>query len=92
MALIHEMRAAQASESTGNPTDMFLVSMARQNFTALLNAVQKMEQYWAGANYVASLLEKRESEECDIWLPISARVIFLYPGVPSRSAWPRRVD
>ncbi|RSH86917.1 hypothetical protein EHS25_003404 [Saitozyma podzolica] len=59
MALIHEMRAAQASESTGNPTDMFLVSMARQNFTALLNAVQKMEQYWAGANYVASLLEKR---------------------------------
>jgi hypothetical protein len=78
MALIHEMRAAQASESTGNPTDMFLVSMARQNFTALLNAVQKMEQYWAGANYVASLLEKRESRNViSGFLSISARFIFL---------------
>jgi hypothetical protein len=41
-------------------SDLFLVSMAKQNFTALLRAISRIESYWAGAGYVASLLEKRE--------------------------------
>ncbi|KAL1412678.1 hypothetical protein Q8F55_000425 [Vanrija albida] len=59
MALIHEMRAAQASEAEGNASELFLVSMTRQNFTALLKAILSIETAWAGASYVASLLQKR---------------------------------
>lgn len=67
MALIHEIRAGQmqaseGSEGNSNPTDVFLLSMSRQNFQAVLNAVFKMEQYWAGVTNVSQLLEKRESE------------------------------
>lgn len=68
MALIHEMRSAQMSASEAaasntvgsNPTDVFLLSMARQNFSAILNAVIKMEQCWAGVSSVSNLLEKRQ--------------------------------
>lgn len=62
MALIHEIRAGQMQTSgtdNGNPTDVFLLSMSRQNFQAVLNAVFKMEQYWAGVTNVSQLLEKR---------------------------------
>ncbi|WVR08633.1 hypothetical protein IAU60_005689 [Kwoniella sp. DSM 27419] len=64
MAFIHEMRSLTiASESAEmshpNPTDLLMLSMAKQNFSALLNATQKMEEYWAGANYVVNILEKR---------------------------------
>lgn len=65
MALIHEIRAGQMQTSGGdngggnNPTDVFLLSMSRQNFQAILNAVFKMEQYWAGVTNVSQLLEKR---------------------------------
>ncbi|OCF33674.1 pathway-specific nitrogen regulator [Kwoniella heveanensis BCC8398] len=67
MAFIHEMRSLTiASEGNGNgeggnpnPTDILMLSMAKQNFQALLNASQKMEEYWAGANYVVNILEKR---------------------------------
>ncbi|KAK8850556.1 hypothetical protein IAR55_004474 [Kwoniella newhampshirensis] len=62
MAFIHEMRSLQASASepnNPNPTDILMLSMAKQNLSALVNATQKMEEYWAGANYVASTLEKR---------------------------------
>ena len=62
MALIHEMRAVQAVESSGNPTDVFLLSMARQNLTALMTAIGKMEEFWAGTSYVAQILEKRKSD------------------------------
>lgn len=67
MALIHEIRAGQVqsnegSEGSTNPTDVFLLSMSRQNFQAVLNAVFKMEQYWAGVTNVSQLLEKRESQ------------------------------
>jgi hypothetical protein len=77
MALIHELRNGQSqttdtsesghhntnnnSNSNSNPTDIFLLSMSRQNFQAVLNAVFKMEQYWAGVSGVSQLLEKRES-------------------------------
>ncbi|OWZ69086.1 hypothetical protein AYX15_00266 [Cryptococcus neoformans] len=44
---------------SSNATDMLMLSMAKQNFSTLLNAVHKMEEYWAGVNYVATLLEKR---------------------------------
>lgn len=46
---------------SSNATDMLMLSMAKQNFSTLLNAVHKMEEYWAGVNYVATLLEKRKS-------------------------------
>jgi hypothetical protein len=49
------------SGSGNNPTDIFLLSMSRQNFQAVLNAVFKMEQYWAGVTGVSQLLEKRTS-------------------------------
>lgn len=66
MALIHEIRAGQMQTSGGdnggnNPTDVFLLSMSKQNFQAVLNAVFKMEQYWAGVTNVSQLLEKRSS-------------------------------
>jgi hypothetical protein len=74
MALIHELRNGQMQSATssdtggnngngsvGNPTDIFLLSMSRQNFQAVLNAVFKMEQYWAGVTGVSQLLEKRIS-------------------------------
>jgi hypothetical protein len=60
MALIHEIRAVQVAEAHTNASDMFVISMARQNLTALLNAIATMEQYWAGAGYVATILEKRK--------------------------------
>ncbi|WVF68209.1 hypothetical protein IAT40_002974 [Kwoniella sp. CBS 6097] len=67
MAFVHEMRSLTiASEGNGNgeaanpnPTDILMLSMAKQNFQALLNASQKMEEHWAGANYVVNILEKR---------------------------------
>ena len=49
------------SGSGNNPTDIFLLSMSRQNFQAILNAVFKMEQYWAGVTGVSQLLEKSMS-------------------------------
>ncbi|WVQ79789.1 hypothetical protein IAT38_001889 [Cryptococcus sp. DSM 104549] len=62
MAFIHEMRSLQASANDAaqpSPTDILMFSMAKQNFSAILNAVHKIEEYWAGAHYVATLLEKR---------------------------------
>ncbi|WRT70729.1 uncharacterized protein IL334_007727 [Kwoniella shivajii] len=62
MAFVHEMRSLSISSSdpsSQNPTDVLMLSMAKQNFQALLNASQRMEDYWAGAAYVAQALEKR---------------------------------
>ena len=53
--------SGSGSGSGNNPTDIFLLSMSRQNFQAILNAVFKMEQYWAGVTGVSQLLEKRTS-------------------------------
>lgn len=62
---------AQAAGSEGGnggnasqASDLFLVSMAKQNFVALLRAISRIESYWAGAGYVATLLEKRKSKTC----------------------------
>ena len=57
------------SGSGNNPTDIFLLSMSRQNFQAILNAVFKMEQYWAGVTGVSQLLEKRTScfDQDELW-------------------------
>lgn len=66
MALIHEMRAAQASASDNNGSngncsaDIYFFSMARQNLQALIKAVELLEQYWAGVTSVASILERRK--------------------------------
>jgi hypothetical protein len=71
MALVHEMRAAQATASDSadsNPPDVLLLSMARQNFSAILNAIQRVEEYWAGASTVSQLLEQSESQSTSISL------------------------
>jgi hypothetical protein len=92
MALIHEMKAASLGMSSavsptatfnqqqnqGTATEMFLNSMARQNLHALLKAVMRMELYWAGVTYVASLLEQRELfEYCAV--ADTGRIRRLYP-------------
>ncbi|WWD07292.1 hypothetical protein V865_005389 [Kwoniella europaea PYCC6329] len=63
MAFIYEMRSLSISSSDPtsqtSATDVLMLSMAKQNFQALLNAIQRMEDYWAGAGYVAQILEKR---------------------------------
>ena len=61
MALLHEMRTAEmpTADTNANPTDVFLLSLARQNLSAVLNALWKMEQYWAGVTPVVTILEKR---------------------------------
>ncbi|WWC92345.1 uncharacterized protein L201_007300 [Kwoniella dendrophila CBS 6074] len=66
MAFIHEMKSLSISSSdpsapssNSSATDILMLSMAKQNFQALLNATQKMEHFWAGAAYVAQILEKR---------------------------------
>lgn len=35
--------------------------MSRQNLSALLKAIQRLEHYWAGAGSVSNILEKRRS-------------------------------
>ncbi|EIW70119.1 hypothetical protein TREMEDRAFT_29634 [Tremella mesenterica DSM 1558] len=68
MALLHEMRATEAVAvdqngiASTNPTNMFLLSVARQNFSAVMGAILKTEQYWAGVTYVSTILEKRGSK------------------------------
>lgn len=47
---------------------MFLISIARQNFSALLKAVMLMETYWAGVTYVTNILEKRERKPVEALL------------------------
>ena len=66
MAFIHEMRTSQSSVTDGNDpnkysADIFFLSMARQNFSALLNALHKMNHCWAGAVSAVNVLEKRMS-------------------------------
>lgn len=56
----NEGNGNEGNNANANPTDVFLLSMSRQNFQAVLNAVFKMEQYWAGVTNVSQLLEKRE--------------------------------
>ena len=85
MALIHEMRAVQAAESSGNPTDVFLLSMARQNLTALMTAIGKMEEYWAGTSYVAQILEKRTPSPALCRIKLTCPRVRLQDVLASRS-------
>ena len=39
--------------------DVLLTSLARQNVGVLMKALQRMEQYWAGVNYVLEILEQK---------------------------------
>lgn len=39
--------------------DVLLTSLARQNVGVLMKALQRMEQYWAGVNYVREILEQK---------------------------------
>jgi hypothetical protein len=89
MALIHEMRAAQAAlsadEGAPNPknTNVFFVTMSRQNVSALLKAIQRLEHYWAGASSVASILEKRESPGPGFKRVLTCRIRHLTLNAPS---------
>ncbi|WVQ70547.1 hypothetical protein IAR50_000066 [Cryptococcus sp. DSM 104548] len=47
------------SAAPSNPTDILMLSRAKQNFSTILHAVYRLEEYWAGAHYVVTLLEKR---------------------------------
>ncbi|OZJ04492.1 hypothetical protein BZG36_02667 [Bifiguratus adelaidae] len=49
------------SEGTPTATNAFLKSVARQNLSALMKALQRMEQYWSGVSYVSEVLEQRIS-------------------------------
>ncbi|ODN82869.1 hypothetical protein, variant 1 [Cryptococcus amylolentus CBS 6039] len=49
------------SAAAPNPTDILMLSRAKQNFSTILHAVYRLEEYWAGAHYVATLLEKSAS-------------------------------
>lgn len=59
MALVHEMRAMTAN-GTATPGEVFLASLSKQNLSALIRAIGRTEEYWAGAAYVATMLEKRK--------------------------------
>lgn len=66
MALIHEMRPGQTAGADGegrsfdNPTSVFFMTMSRQNVSALVKALQRLEHYWAGVGAVTTMIEKRE--------------------------------
>jgi hypothetical protein len=61
MAIINETRSVQANvgeSPAGSITDMFLISVAKQNLSVLLKALERTEMYWAGVTQVANLVEK----------------------------------
>lgn len=58
-------RSGEGGGGASQASDLFLMSMAKQNFIALLRAISRIEGYWAGAGYVANLLEKREWGMCE---------------------------
>jgi len=39
--------------------DVLLTSFPRQNVGVLMKDLQRMEQYWAGVNYVREILEQK---------------------------------
>jgi hypothetical protein len=56
------MRAAQMSGGPGgqgNPSELLLMSMSRQNFMSVFNALVNLEFYWSGVNDESTFLEKR---------------------------------
>jgi hypothetical protein len=62
MALVQELGVmSRGNPAVVNPTDMFFVSLARQNFASLMKALCRMGEYWAAVDPVISILEKRES-------------------------------
>lgn len=57
------MKTSEYSIGSKSPTaaNTFLMSINRQNLSALLKALHRMEQYWAGVSYVSEVLEQRVS-------------------------------
>ncbi len=39
--------------------ELLLTSLARQNLSALIKAIQHMEHYWAGISYVSGILDTK---------------------------------
>lgn len=39
--------------------ELLLTSLARQNLSALIKAIQHMEHYWAGISYVSGILDSK---------------------------------
>ncbi|RSH84095.1 hypothetical protein EHS25_005340 [Saitozyma podzolica] len=59
-ALVQELGLmSRGNPAVVNPTDMFFVSLARQNFASLMKALCRMGEFWAAVDPVISILEKR---------------------------------
>ncbi|THU79795.1 hypothetical protein K435DRAFT_810413 [Dendrothele bispora CBS 962.96] len=48
---------SQSPSETPRTADFLLTSLARQNLSVFVRALQRMEHYWAGVSYVSNLLE-----------------------------------
>ncbi|KAK7446298.1 hypothetical protein VKT23_014504 [Stygiomarasmius scandens] len=48
---------SQPALETPRTADLLLTSLARQNLSVFVRALQRMEHYWAGVSYVTNLLE-----------------------------------
>jgi hypothetical protein len=72
LAFIHEMKSsggefqstralgsAVAEEDDTEATGAFLASLARQNLSVLMRAIQRIEQYWVGMCFISNVLEQR---------------------------------
>jgi hypothetical protein len=54
----HNVWGTESRDKT-QTVDILLTSLARQNVGVLMKALQRMEQYWAGVNYVLEILEQK---------------------------------
>ena len=84
MALIHEMKSTQTytesnTQVAPSSTNVFFVTMSRQNLSALLKALQLIEHYWAGAGDVTNILEKRMCSFSDLAIDLRGS---LGSGIP----------
>ncbi|KAG7442224.1 uncharacterized protein BT62DRAFT_974006 [Guyanagaster necrorhizus] len=61
LAFIHDLRISSMMELTQKPptAELLLTSLARQNLSALIKAIQHMEHYWAGISYVSGILDSK---------------------------------
>jgi hypothetical protein len=68
LAFVHEIKQS-TFQGTGDPSSSgaggqgtaFLHLLAKQNLDVIINALRKMERYWAGAGVARHILEQRAS-------------------------------
>ncbi|KAK0218768.1 hypothetical protein IW262DRAFT_1054734 [Armillaria fumosa] len=61
LTFIHVPRISNMMELTQKPptAELLLTSLARQNLSALIKAIQHMEHYWARISYVSGILDSK---------------------------------